>query len=133
MREHLKLASFLAAGLFVAACAGDRPVLPPPAPALSGLQLAQQKCSGCHAVGPDGASANPGAPPLRSLYRRYPIDALRPAFTRGMEVGHRDMPRFTLSPAEVDRLLAYLGTLDPCGRPSSDAAAMAKCFAPVGP
>ena len=100
---------------------------------MSGGQLAEQKCAGCHAIGETGASPNPRAPALRDLYRRYPVDGLREAFAQGMEVGHRDMPRFVLTPGEIDKLVDYLRSLNPCQRPSSDAAAMAKCFAPMAP
>ena len=96
-----------------------------------GRQIAADKCSGCHATGEDDASPNPKAPPLRTLNTRYPIDALRENFIKGMEVGHQGMPTFVLDPEEATSLLAYLRRLDPCGRPSSDKAAMAKCFAPM--
>lgn len=128
IHKHLNVISLLGACLAIAACA-SRPVAPTPAP--SGRQLVQQKCAGCHAISLDDASPNPGAPPLRTLYRRYPIDALNEAFTKGMKVGHRDMPRFTLSRSEVRSILSYLRSLDPCGQLSSDAAAMARCFEPM--
>ena len=62
-----------------------------------GRALAERQCARCHAIGDTGASPVALAPPFRALYRRYPVDALRPAFLRGLEVGHRDMPRFVLS------------------------------------
>jgi cytochrome c len=102
-------------------------------PAISGQQLAQQKCAGCHAIGESDSSPNPRAPTFRTIHRRYPVDGLREAFAKGFEVGHRDMPHFTLPPAEIDRLVDYLRSLDPCGKPSSDSAAMAQCFAPMAP
>ncbi len=98
-----------------------------------GLQVAIEKCSGCHAIREEGLSPNPHAPPLRTLNTRYPIDALRENFLKGMEVGHQDMPILILAPNEVTNLLVYLRSLDPCGKPSSDKAAMAKCFAPMAP
>jgi mono/diheme cytochrome c family protein len=96
-----------------------------------GRALAERQCARCHAIGETGASPLAPAPPFRILYRRYPVDALRPAFLRGLEVGHRDMPRFVLSPGEVTDLIAFLDDIDPCSKPSSDKAAMARCFAPV--
>ena len=103
------------------------------APVDPGQRIAEQKCSACHAIGESDSSTNSNAPALRTLHTRYPIDGLRQAFLEGMEVGHRDMPRFVLAPQEVTDLLAYLRSLDPCGKPSSDQAAMAKCFAPMKP
>lgn len=96
-----------------------------------GRALAERQCARCHAIDDTGASPVALAPPFRTLYRRYPVDALRPAFLRGLEVGHRDMPRFVLSSEEVADIIAFLDDLDPCSKPSSDAAAMARCFAPV--
>jgi len=97
----------------------------------SGRQVAEQRCSGCHAIGLDDTGRDPNAPALRTVYRRYPIDALRSSFARGLKVGHRDMPQFSLQPAEIDSLLAYLRSLDPCGQSSSDIAALATCFEPM--
>lgn len=96
-----------------------------------GRQLVEQRCASCHAIGETNASPNTLAPPFRDLYRRYPVDALRPAFLKGMEVGHRDMPRFVLAPQEITDIIAFLHDLNPCGKPSSDEAAMARCFAPM--
>jgi len=95
------------------------------------LQVAIEKCSGCHAIREEGFSPHPKAPPLRTLNTRYPIDALRENFLKGMEVGHQDMPILILAPEDVTNLLAYLRSLDPCSKPSSDKAAMDKCFAPM--
>ena len=101
------------------------------APVLSGRQIAEQKCARCHAIGETDSSPNPRAPALRDLDRRYPVDGLRDAFAEGLEVGHRNMPQFTLPPAEIDNIVGYLRSLNPCLRPSSDKAAMTRCFAPI--
>ena len=96
-----------------------------------GRELAERRCASCHAIGETNASPNVLAPPFRNLYRQYPVDALRPAFLKGLEVGHRDMPRFVLTPQEVTDIIAFLHELNPCRKPSSDDAAMARCFAPM--
>lgn len=101
------------------------------APANGGRQLVDQKCSGCHATGPDGVSTNPDAPTFRSLYRRYPVNALRESFLKGLQVGHRNMPLFKLTPQEINAIVGYLEDLNPCAKPSSDKAAMAACFSPM--
>ena len=41
-----------------------------------GKALVTENCSGCHAIGLDGASPHPQAPPFRDLSDRFPIDAL---------------------------------------------------------
>src|SRR3546814_815617 len=96
-----------------------------------GRELAERRCASCHATGEAGNSPDPLAPPFRNLYRQYPVDALRPALLKGLEVGHRNMPRFVLSAQEVTDIIAFLHDLDPCGKPSSDDEAMARCFAPA--
>jgi len=130
MRVWFRLAFFVPHSLLFAACAA----LPDSKPALSsGLQFAEQKCAGCHAIGLQDASLNPAAPALRTLYRRYPIDALEESFRVGLEVGHRDMPRFVLPASQVRSLIGYLRSIDPCGADSTDDAAMARCFSPMVP
>jgi len=97
----------------------------------SGLAIVQERCANCHVVGLQGASPRADAPPLRDLYRRYPVDGLRTAFKSGVHVGHSDMPTFTFPNDEVDAVIAYLGAIDPCKQPSSDRLAMKRCFAPL--
>jgi cytochrome c len=129
-----RLPCILAAGLALSSCTADH-VASVPAPASAaaptGRQLAEQKCAGCHAIAEADTSPNPRSPALRDLYRRYPVDGLREAFANGLEVGHRDMPHFILKPAEINSLVDYLRSLNPCTKSSSDQAALAKCFAPM--
>jgi mono/diheme cytochrome c family protein len=115
--------------LTLAACASAPP--PPPARSPSGRELVERRCQQCHAIDLADVSRNPAAPPLRDLFRRYPIDSLDSAFRNGLEVGHRDMPRFQLQPDEISALLDYLRNLDPCASPSADQAAMRRCFRPM--
>jgi len=77
------------------------------------------------------SSGHPDAPPLRDMFKRYPVDALADALRKGIEVGHQDMPRFTLEPDETSAIISYLDSLNPCAKPSSDDAAMERCFAPM--
>jgi cytochrome c len=88
-----------------------------PSPLVGGRPRAERKCSGCHAVEVTGCSANLQAPPFRNLYKRYPIEGLRLAFTAGIQVAH-PKPRFRLRQSEIDALLEYLKILNPCSRPS---------------
>jgi mono/diheme cytochrome c family protein len=85
--------------------------------AAAGLQLAETHCSRCHAIGVDGESRHPMAPPFRTLSRNYPVNALEEAFAEGILVGHRDMPRFELEPAQIDAIVAYLGAVQQRARP----------------
>ena len=78
----------------------------------AGRKLADVHCSRCHAVGNEGASLMEGAPPLRDIKLRYPVDDLAEALAEGMETAHPQMPVFTFSPEEIDELLAYLDSLE---------------------
>ncbi len=101
---------FLALG----ACASPpkpQPSAPLAPAALQGLQLAETHCSRCHAIGADGGSTHPMAPPFRTLSRNYPVNSLEEAFAEGIAVGHRDMPRFELEPAQIDAIVAYLSAI----------------------
>jgi cytochrome c len=100
-------------------------------PMKRGRELAERNCARCHSIGLSGSSPNPAAPAFRSLYKKYPVDALGQAFAEGLKVGHRDMPEFVFEQQQIRDLLAYLRDLDPCGKPSSDTVAMAQCFEPL--
>src|SRR5690606_4223833 len=93
--------AFMAAALilpvFAAACAVPAPPAAPVAPDVApdvrlGRAIAEQRCAACHAVGLADASASADAPPLRDLYKRYPVSDLKRAFVRGIEVAHPKMP-----------------------------------------
>lgn len=85
---------------------------PPPSSAdaarVRGEQIAQTHCARCHAIGTDGVSANPKAPPFRQIERKYPVEALAEAFAEGIVTGHKDMPEFVFEPDDVAALLTYL-------------------------
>jgi mono/diheme cytochrome c family protein len=89
-----------------AALAGETPDPP-------GRQLAERLCSRCHAIGPDGESPHPPAPPFRTFAARWPVEDIAEALAEGIVVGHPDMPMFELTPAEIDDLIEYLETLAP--------------------
>jgi cytochrome c len=78
-----------------------------------GQAIAQHNCGRCHAVGAKGESANPKSPPFRSLARKYPLNNLEEALAEGIVVGHEglEMPQFRLNAAQIEALLAYLGSI----------------------
>lgn len=104
------------AALALAAC-GPIAQTPPPAAPLTaahvaeGQRLAEIHCATCHAIGAEGESRHPQAPPFRTLSRAYPVTALEEAFAEGILVGHPDMPEFRLEPPQIDALLAYLQSI----------------------
>ncbi len=78
-----------------------------------GHDIAQKYCSGCHAIGTTGPSANPKSPPFRFLARKYPLSGLEEALAEGIMVGHEglEMPQFRLDPIQIDDFLAYLSSI----------------------
>lgn len=79
----------------------------------TGKALVEANCARCHAVGATGVSPNPKAPPFRSLHERHPLLALREPLTRGIVNPHDEMPRFAVTPADVDAIVAYINGLTP--------------------
>ena len=78
-----------------------------------GHQLAEKNCAWCHAIGKKGESPNPRAPRWRDMAGRHPVLALRDPLSRGIARPHDEMPKFELSDAEVDTIIAYINSLSP--------------------
>lgn len=76
-----------------------------------GKALAVRNCSGCHAVGLDGQSPNPNAPPFRTLSERFPIDALEETFIGTIDTGHPGMPVFVATQEQIDDIIAYIASV----------------------
>lgn len=76
-----------------------------------GRELAGAFCSGCHAIGPDDASAHPDAPPFRTLGRLYPVESLQEALAEGIVTGHPDMPEVAWHPDTIEVFLTYLKSI----------------------
>lgn len=76
-----------------------------------GKTLVEANCSRCHAVGTDGASPNAKAPAFRTLHLRHPLLALREPLTRGIVSPHDEMPRFAVTDADIDNIVAYINSL----------------------
>lgn len=77
-----------------------------------GLALVSENCSRCHAVGATGNSPNMKAPPFRTLRDRHPRLALREPLSRGIAAPHDEMPKFSPSEAEIDKIIAYINSLE---------------------
>lgn len=78
-----------------------------------GQALAEKNCAWCHAIGQEGESPNPAAPEFRSLHERHGVLALRDPLTRGIAAPHDVMPKFSLSNDDIDRMVAYINSLNP--------------------
>lgn len=110
---HMRTRLMVGLILLVGACASlQRPQMradeEPRGSVAAGRQIAEIQCAGCHAIGANGQSHNPAAPPFRTLSRSYPVNALEEAFAEGILVGHPDMPEFRFTPTQIDDILAYL-------------------------
>jgi cytochrome c len=79
--------------------------------ARAGRAFAERNCAGCHAIGSTGASPNARAPAFRAVARRYKLEDLEEGLAEGIVTGHNAMPEFTLTPRQIDDLLAHLGRL----------------------
>lgn len=80
-------------------------------PGAHGRLLVELNCSPCHAIGVEGDSPHPDAPPFRTLGQRYPIDALEEAFVEGIETGHPDMPSFVATPDQIADIIGYIESI----------------------
>ena len=67
------------------------------AAAARGERFAEQNCGACHALGPAGESAFPGAPPFRSMH--YDFNAI--SYERVLARNH--LGRLGMPPAEMSR------------------------------
>jgi mono/diheme cytochrome c family protein len=89
-------------------------------PEIDGKALLQKNCARCHSIEATGASPLKGAPPLREVYLKYPIEMLEYDLAEGFGSKHRDMPQIQFSSEQADAILDYLGGL--VGKPPSQRA-----------
>jgi mono/diheme cytochrome c family protein len=78
-----------------------------------GEAFVEERCARCHAVGREGESPLPIAPPLRTLASKYPLEALEESLAEGIVTGHPDMPEFQLAPGQIADLIAWLDEISP--------------------
>jgi cytochrome c len=76
-----------------------------------GEQLVKENCARCHAIGKEGASPHPEAPPFRTLSSKYPVEDLAESLAEGIVSGHPDMPIFVFSPTDVAAIIDYLNSI----------------------
>ena len=82
--------------------------------------LVEQNCSRCHAIGKEGNSTHPEAPPFRTLSSRYPIEDLAESLAEGIVSGHPDMPIFVFSPTMSRRSSSICKSIQDQPSPSAD-------------
>jgi mono/diheme cytochrome c family protein len=76
-----------------------------------GEQLVKENCSRCHAIGKEGNSPHPDAPPFRTLSSKYPVEDIAESLAEGIVSGHPDMPIFVFSPTDVEAIIDYLQSI----------------------
>jgi mono/diheme cytochrome c family protein len=76
-----------------------------------GEALVKENCSRCHAIGKEGTSPHPEAPPFRTLSSKYPVEDLAESLAEGIVSGHPDMPIFVFSPHDVEAIIDYLQSI----------------------
>jgi cytochrome c len=77
-----------------------------------GLAFARARCATCHAIDRSSESPLKTALAFRSLHKRYPVETLAEALAEGISTGHPAMPEFSLAPAQIGDLIAFLKTLE---------------------
>jgi mono/diheme cytochrome c family protein len=78
---------------------------------LDGKAVLEKHCARCHSLEKTGVSPLKQAPPLREIYRSYPIARLEFELSEGIGSRHRDMPQIQFSTEEITGILKYLGSL----------------------
>src|SRR4249920_2551581 len=86
-------------------------------PEIDGKAVLQKNCARCHSIEATGDSPLKGAPPLREVYLKYPIEMLQFDLAEGFGSRHRDMPQIQFSDEQIDAILNYLAGL--VGKPPS--------------
>ena len=76
-----------------------------------GEVLVAKNCARCHAIGKEGDSPHPPAPPFRTLSKKYPVEDLAESLAEGIVSGHPDMPIFVFGPHDVDAIIDYLQSI----------------------
>lgn len=76
-----------------------------------GKAFAEKNCANCHAVGKEGDSKLPQAPPFRQLKSKYPLENLEEALAEGIVTSHPSMPVFELDPPQIAALIEYLDSI----------------------
>jgi mono/diheme cytochrome c family protein len=78
---------------------------------LDGRTILESRCGRCHAIGKTGKSPLGNAPPLRDIYRQYPIERLEFELSEGIGSRHKAMPQIQFSSEQIDKILTYLQSI----------------------
>ena len=76
-----------------------------------GRELAETNCGKCHAVGPDGLSPLPPAPPFRDVADFYDQADLEDGFMEGLSTHDPRMPEWQMTLEQAEDLTSYILSL----------------------
>jgi mono/diheme cytochrome c family protein len=88
-----------------------------PGDAVEGKLVAEQLCASCHAIGGDGLSPHPAAPPFGGILEKYDEASLTKDLDNAVSISHLRMPTFYLSDNHAEDIVAYLKSIE---RPKSE-------------
>ena len=104
----LEILLCLAVTTSITVTTGDRALAQPS----QGVELVQEHCAMCHAIGKVGSSPHPAAPPFRRLGNSYDLDKLQEALERGTILpSHPDMPLFKMDRRTAREMVNYIGSI----------------------
>ena len=86
-----------------------------------GEALVKENCASCHAIGKEGESPHPEAPPFRTLSSKYPVEDLAESLAEGIVSGHPDMPIFAFNAHDVEAIIEYLQSIQAQPAPPPEA------------
>lgn len=110
----LCLASFLLAAMPFSAFGEELDPGPRASEAVRhGAALAEANCALCHAVGLEGDSTHPDAPPFWSLSARRPVDTIAEMLLTRASPEHTDMPTFVITQEQANDIAEWIAWVQP--------------------
>ncbi|MGB7286011.1 MAG: cytochrome c [Salaquimonas sp.] len=108
------LTSLCLAGFASSAQSEELNIGPSPTKAIQhGAALAETNCIQCHAVGLEGESTHPDAPPFWTMSDRRPVDTIAEMLLNKAGPKHSDMPSFAITETQAHDLAAWIGWIQP--------------------
>lgn len=78
-----------------------------------GAALAEANCALCHAVGIDGESTHPKAPPFWFMSHHREVDTIAKMLLEKSGPKHSDMPNFQITKKQANDLAAWIAWIQP--------------------
>jgi len=78
-----------------------------------GKRLAEANCQQCHAIGIEGNSPHPTAPPFWSISERRPVDTVARMLLNHMKPEGTDMPTFQITEKQATDIATWINWVQP--------------------